>query len=230
MHVTQPFTCAYLANKSTRLMMLVEPFQNANTYYPILLQNGFRRSGEQIYRPDCEQCQECQSLRINVSEFILSRSQKRLLNKNQHFKVKISKKNKPEYFSLYQRYIDTIHKDGDMYPATYEQYSGFLASVWCDMIFIEIYDDKKLIAVSVTDKIGTLPNSAWSAVYCFYDPLYQSVSLGKFAILKQLALAKDLNIEYLYLGYYIKNCQKMNYKTQFNPHQRFINGLWLSFD
>ncbi|WP_413701519.1 hypothetical protein ACLKMH_07855 [Psychromonas sp. KJ10-10] len=96
-------------------------------------------------------------------------------------------------------------------------------------LFIEIYDQVKLIAVSITDQLLTKEDKAWSAFYCFYDPDYQTNSLGKFAVLTQLRLAKEQGIDYLYLGYYIESCQKMNYKTQFNPHQRFINGQWENF-
>jgi arginine-tRNA-protein transferase len=215
-----------LDNEQETLIMLIDPEKNAKTHYPVLLANGFRRSGNQVYRPHCENCNACESLRIRVIDFFRSRSQKRLMNKNRFFEIKVAYTPSETYFALYQRYINTVHHDGPMYPATKAQYDDFIDSHWNQPLFIEIYDKNKLIAVSITDQVQTLDSKAWSAFYCFYDPDYHINSLGKFAILIQLKLALENNIDYLYLGYYIKLCQKMNYKTQFNPHQRFIDGRW----
>ncbi len=210
--------------------MLIDPQLNARSFYPTLLANGFRRSGEQVYRPHCEHCQACQSQRISIADFKKSRSQKRLLNKNKNLQLKISHSVKEEYFNLYQRYIHQTHSDGPMFPASKDQYEDFIKSSWNECIFIEIYDQHKLVSVSVTDVIKHPASTAWSAFYCFYDPDYRDSSLGTFAVLKQLDLAGKHDIDWLYLGYYIENCQKMNYKTQFNPHQRFIDGQWFDFD
>ena len=227
--ITKPFACSYLQDKQETLIMLIEPELNAKTHYPTLLANGFRRSGDQVYRPHCEQCQACQSLRIPVKNFIKSRSQKRLLNKNSAFIIKLARNVSENYFQLYQRYIDTVHHDGPMFPATKAQYHDFINSSWNSPLFIEIYDQQKLIAVSITDQLVTSTTRAWSAFYCFYDPDYHANSLGKFAVLTQLKLAVEHNIDFLYLGYYIEICKKMNYKTQFNPHQRFIEDEWKNF-
>lgn len=227
--ITKAFPCSYLAEHKERLIMLVEPQLNAHSFYPSLLAQGFRRSGEQVYRPHCEHCQACQSLRISVEQFKKSRSQKRLINKNKNFRVEVSSSSKDKYFNLYQRYIDQVHCDGPMFPTSIEQYDEFIKSTWNNAVFIEIYDQQKLIAVSVTDQVISKQTRAWSAFYCFYDPDYRSYSLGKFAILNQLKLAKEFAIDWLYLGYYIENCQKMNYKIEFTPHQRFINEQWQSF-
>jgi len=228
--ISKAFPCSYLADQQEQLLVLIDPQINARHFYPTLLANGFRRSGEQVYRPHCSQCQACQSLRIATKHFKLSSSQKRILHKNRQFKVKISKTIKAQYFNLYQSYIDTIHSDGPMFPASNKQYEGFIESTWNDTLFIEIYDQDKLICVSVTDQVNSEENRAWSAFYCFYDPHYRANSLGTFAILSQLNLAKELDIDWLYMGYYIEKCHKMNYKTQFNPHQRFIDGLWFDFN
>ena len=228
--LTKDFPCSYLEGQQERLIMLIEPQINASSFYGTLLENGFRRSGEQVYRPHCQNCHACHSLRIATDNFKKSRSQKRLFNKNKHLRTKISKQVKDEYFALYQSYINQVHQDGPMYPAVAKQYEEFILSSWHQSLFIEIYDQDKLIAVSVTDQLESADDKIWSAFYCFYDPDYLHCSLGKYALLQQLALAKQFDVKWLYLGYYIKECQKMNYKNQFNPHQRFINGQWLDFD
>lgn len=228
--LTATFPCSYLDDKKEQLIMLIDPEVHARQHYPALMSIGFRRSGEQVYRPQCPECNGCESLRINSDTFTLSKSQKRLLNKNKHFTTIKSTIAKANYYLLYERYINEIHKDGVMYPASQDQFESFLACSWGEIIFIEIYDDDKLISVSVTDQLCTKVSTAWSAFYCFYDPDYRDHSLGKYAVLQQLSLTKQHKIEFLYLGYYIQNCQKMNYKNQFNPHQRFINQQWESFD
>jgi arginyl-tRNA--protein-N-Asp/Glu arginylyltransferase len=210
--------------------MLIEPQTNARHFYPLLLENGFRRSGEQVYRPHCPDCQACQSLRIPVKLFKTSRSQKRLVNKNRQFRIALSNTPKDEYFNLYQDYINQIHPDGSMFPPSSKQYDEFFKSSWNNPLFIEIYDQDKLISVSVTDQLSHQGVKTWSAFYCFYAPDYRAYSLGKYAVLTQLRLAKEFNIDWLYLGYYIENCRKMNYKTQFNPHQRLINNSWVRFN
>ncbi|MEI6896817.1 MAG: arginyltransferase [Psychromonas sp.] len=227
--MSKAFPCSYLTNKQETLIMLIEPEINAKSYYPVLIANGFRRSGDQVYRPHCLLCQACQSLRIPVQGFIKSRSQKRLVNKNKKFIIKMTDRASEHYFDLYQRYINKIHHDGPMFPTSKSQYNDFIQSQWNQALFIEIYDQEKLIAVSITDQLITPQSRAWSAFYCFYDPDYPLNSLGKFAVLVQLKLAIEHKIDYLYIGYYIEACKKMNYKTQFKPHQRFINNEWQRF-
>ncbi|MCG6199887.1 arginyltransferase [Psychromonas antarctica] len=228
--ISDAFPCSYLSDQQEQLLLLIDPQLNGRHFYPTLLANGFRRNGDQLYRPHCRLCQECQSLRTPVQQFKASRSQKRLNNKNKKFRVQISTNTSTQYFSLYQNYINKIHKDGPMFPASVEQYDDFINSTWNEPLFIEIYDQEKLISVSVTDQVKSKKNQSWSAFYCFYDPTYQHYSLGKFAILSQLKLAKKLGIDWLYLGYYIEKCQKMNYKTGFMPHQRFIGEQWFDFN
>ncbi|MEL0630243.1 arginyltransferase [Psychromonas aquatilis] len=228
--LTGRFPCSYLENEEEQLIMLMDPENNSQKNYAALIEIGFRRSGEQVYRPHCPTCEGCESLRINSERFVLSKSQKRLLNKNKHFTIVQSNKVKETYYPLYERYINQIYRDGVMYPASLEQFESFIRCSWVNIIFLEVYDGEKLISVSVTDQLLSETAQSWSAFYCFYDPDYQAHSLGKYAVLQQLQLAKKYNINYLYLGYYIQNCQKMNYKNQFNPHQRFIKQQWIDFD
>lgn len=225
--ITKPFPCSYLPVQEERIIVLIDSEINAPYFYPTLIANGFRRNGDQIYRPQCELCQACQSLRIPVRSFKASKSQKRIVNKNKHLSLQITKTPKTSYFDLYERYINTIHHDGPMFPATQAQYDSFLISNWNKPLYLEIYDQDKLIAVSLIDQVYTKQTRAWSAFYCFFDPDYRKNSIGKFAILSQLSLSAEHNIDWLYLGYQIDDCQKMNYKTEFKPHQRFKNDEWI---
>lgn len=194
-------------------------------HYETMLANGFRRSGEQIYRPHCPACIACQSLRLPVDRFRPSKSQRRLISKNKHLKSQLNREHKPEYYALYEKYINQRHSDGSMFPASREQYDGFLFCHWLEPLFIEFYDGDRLIAVAVTDEL----ESCWSALYTFYDPEYEKLSLGTWAILEQIRLSRQHKKLFLYLGYQIDRCAKMNYKQNFRPNERYTRDGWQLF-
>lgn len=223
--ITQVFQCAYLPDQQERLIVLAEQSAELQQPYEKLLNSGFRRSGEQIYRPHCINCQACQSLRIPVDAFKPSRSQKRIMNKNQDIKIVINRIEQDNYYPLYQRYINQRHHDGSMFPPNKEQYESFLTQDVAKQLFIELWLDNQLVTVAVTDEVS----NALSALYTFYAPELDERSLGTYAILCQIKQAKMLGKPYLYLGYQIDACSKMNYKAKYYPHQRFIDNKWLDF-
>jgi arginyl-tRNA--protein-N-Asp/Glu arginylyltransferase len=230
--VTSPFTCSYLPEQDERLLVFMSDTQPTIAEYDFLIGAGFRRSGIQVYRPHCGSCNACESIRLPVEMFTPSKSQKRVLKRNQDLTIRISNSDKPEYYPLYESYINQRHCDGSMYPATLEQYQGFVLSPWNNALFIEIYAtnehatnvhaNDELIGVAVTDNLV----SSLSALYTFFKPEEQQRSLGNFAILQQIELAKSLNKPFLYLGYQIDTCQKMSYKQNFLPHERFFDDKW----
>ena len=220
--ITDLFTCNYLPEQQEKLLVATDQRLHNSQGYNWLMQQGFRRSGNQVYRPHCPNCQACQSIRVLVEKFKPSKSQKRLLKKGESFTIKTSNTLRQNYYALYEQYINTIHRDGSMFPASPEQYQGFLRTEISEQRFVEIWHGDKLISVAVTDE---LPD-ALSAVYTFYHPDYRQYGLGVLSILKQIETTKSLNKPYLYLGYQIDDCQKMNYKNRFFPHQRYINNHW----
>ncbi len=220
--VTMPSPCSYLPEQQEQLLIYVNDNKPSINDYDLLINAGFRRSGTQVYRPHCSACHACESIRIPVAKFRASKSQKRLLKRNQDLTVKVSKHNQDYYYPLYETYINQRHADGSMYPASQEQYNGFILNPWHKALFIEMYAQDELIAVAVTD---LLPSSL-SALYTFFKPSEEKRSLGSFAILQQIALAQSINKAYLYLGYQIDACQKMAYKQNFLPHERFLDDKW----
>ncbi len=188
-----------------------------------LLALGFRRSGGTIYKPQCPQCNACQPIRLPVKLFIPSRRQKRTLKNNKDLIWKIVDKQAQYHYELYEHYINQRHHDGPMYPASEEQYQHFICSGWLDPIFIELWNDDKLIAVAVTD---ILPNSL-SAIYSFFAPEEHKRSLGSLLILIQCRLAKMMQKDFVYLGYQIEDSRKMNYKTDYTPYQILTTKGWL---
>ena len=220
--ITTAFTCSYLPEQKERLLVFMSDTQPTMLEYNYLISAGFRRSGTQVYRPHCGSCNACESIRLPVNTFAPSKSQKRIIKRNQDLTIRISHNDKPEYYPLYESYINQRHADGSMYPATLEQYQGFVLSPWNNALFIELHTDDELIGVAVTDKLV----SSLSALYTFFKPEEHQRSLGNFAILQQIELAKSLNKPFLYLGYQIDTCQKMSYKQNFLPHERFFGDKW----
>lgn len=223
--LTQEFDCSYLPNRQEQLLVILDPSCYSTDKFESLLGLGFRRGGNQIYRPHCPICSACNSVRVLAQDFIPSKSQKRKLNKAKNqFEVKYSTQERPEYYPLYSKYITMRHQDGSMYPPEKEQFQSFLLCSWLKITFIELWHQDTLAAVAVTDCM----NSSISAIYTFFDPDFEHYSLGSVMILEQLKFAKEQNKQYVYLGYQIDECDKMKYKTQFLPAQKQLNDEWVA--
>jgi arginyl-tRNA--protein-N-Asp/Glu arginylyltransferase len=226
-YATQPHTCSYLPEEQATTLFL-DPSQPMDVnVYADLSEMGFRRSGDHLYRPHCQRCTACVPARIPCAQFLPGRQQKRILKRNADLVVSLTTPTfTEEYFTLYQRYIIERHADGDMYPPSREQFATFLVR---DLPFSRFYEFRaagRLLAVAVTD---VLPNGL-SAVYTFYEPGEERRSLGRFAIMWQIGEALRLGLEAVYLGYWIKNCQKMSYKTQYRPIQLLIDQRWITLN
>jgi len=223
--LTQEFDCSYLPNRREQLLVILDPSCYSTDKFESLLGLGFRRSGNQIYRPHCPICSACSSVRVLAQEFMNSKSKKRKLNKAKtQFEIKYSTQERPEYYPLYSKYISMRHQDGSMYPPEKEQFQSFLLCSWLKIIFIELWHEDTLVAVAVTDCM----NNAISAIYTFFDPDFEHYSLGSVMILEQLKFAKEQNKQYVYLGYQIDECDKMKYKTQFLPAQKQLDDEWVA--
>lgn len=218
-----PHRCSYLPKEQSQEAFVL-PEDTNQPIYQRLIDYGFRRSGDLLYRPHCAHCQSCQSLRVDVQLFTPSRSQKRILNKNKDIIWLWAETLTDAHYQLYQRYQRGRHHGGEMEKQTQQDFLQFLSCDWNQPAILEGYLDGQLIAVAVMD---TFDQGA-SAVYSFFDPKLASRSLGKLLIMHQLEWLSQLGKAWLYLGYQIDQCQKMSYKRQFQPHQRFINGQWRS--
>lgn len=221
---TQPHPCSYLSGQEATTVFVDPEAKIDPRLYTQLSQLGFRRSGAHLYRPQCMRCQACVSCRIPVKLFKPNRTQRRCIQRNKDLSLHITDNiNTTEHYSLYARYIEGRHKDGDMYPPSEDQYRAFLTSEWGITQYIELRLKGRLVAVSVCDRL----EDGLSAVYTFYDPLEEHRGLGKYAILAQIEKTKAVNLDYVYLGYWIKDCDKMNYKTQYRPLELLVNRRWM---
>jgi arginine-tRNA-protein transferase len=162
-------------------------------------------------------------VRIPVNQFRLSRKQKRVLKLNQDLEIRqIPGRFDREHYELYESYIRSKHQDGDMYPPNPEQYASFLLSDWGCTVFFEFRLHGRLLAVAVSD----IMHNGVSAVYTFYDITETRRSLGVLAVIWQIQRAIELGLPAVYLGYWIKECQKMSYKTEYRPLEAFIDNHW----
>ena len=221
---TSEHPCSYISNQNATTVFLDPATKISQKLNSALTDKGFRRSGHLLYKPDCNSCKACIACRIPVKKFKSKSSFKRILKINQDIRVDVSSNlNLDESYALYESYINHRHLDGDMFPATEKQFSTFILENTDDTIFFKFFDKEKLIAVSVADIL----QDGLSAVYCFYDPIDKRRSLGTYAILYQIHRVLEQERLYLYLGYWIKNCRKMLYKTRFRPLEMLVNNKWV---
>ena len=214
-------TCSYLPEQQAR-SLYADPREDLDQETLTLLSmNGFRRSGRLLYRPDCPNCNACQSVRVIVSGVNLNRTQKRILKRNRDLRISVSTPDAYCY-TLFERYINSRHADGDMYPADQEQFRDFLLRDFGTTRFLLAHHQDRLIACMVFD----LLLDGVSSVYCFYDPDEEQRSPGTFMILTLNAIAQALHKPYNYLGYYVMGSRKMAYKQHFRPQEVWVDGRW----
>lgn len=229
-YATAPHPCSYLTDREATTLF-VEPDTELTAGDVVkLAESGFRRSGRYIYRPHCEQCNACISVRIPVHAFYPKRRQRRTIRRNQDITFKACTPVLDEtHYALYDRYIRSRHADGDMFPPSVSQYQSFLTADSPHAFFLEAYQGERLIAVTLFDEI---PGNGLSAIYTFFDPdpALASRSLGRMMVLQLVEVAKELELNYLYLGYWIRDCDKMAYKTEYRPIEMLINSRWIRAD
>jgi leucyl-tRNA---protein transferase len=223
LYLTLPRPCGYLPDK-TAVTVFADPLRRKDKeLYSVLCRQGFRRSGDVLYRPHCPHCRACISVRVPVANFSPSRTQRRIWHKNQDLQViPTAPVYNESHFQLYQRYIASRHQGAGMDNPEPADYLQFLTTQWSDTFFYEIRLDKQLIAVAVVDGV----EDGLSAVYTFFEPSLPQRSLGVYAVLWEIAETKRQGLKYLYLGYWIEECRKMSYKNQYQPLEGFIDGEW----
>jgi len=221
---TSPHPCSYKEGQLASTVFVDPELEIQQPLSSKLSEMGYRRSGAHMYRPDCDLCDACISCRVPVARFALKKAHRRIWNKNQDLEVEdCFELNCPDSYQLYKHYINTRHKDGDMYPSTPEQFQSFIQTKTADTRFLKFYLQQQLVAVAVIDVL----QHGLSAVYTFFEPDLAKRSLGIYVILWQLQLAQRMQVPYLFLGYWIKDCPKMQYKSNFRPIEMLVDGRWV---
>ncbi len=219
--------CSYLSQRKSGAIVVDPAHPKDAPLYSLLSQIGFRRNGAYIYRPHCENCQECIPVRIPAAEFRPRRIHRRVRTANRDLALRILPAAFDErHFALYRKYLRARHPTSSMNEGDAADYREFLFSPWCDTLLFEYSLDDEPVAVAVIDR---LPD-ALSCVYTFFDPEQGHRSPGSNAILQAIECARESSLAWVYLGYYIPASASMRYKGDWHPQERLIEGKWRRFD
>jgi leucyl-tRNA---protein transferase len=234
-YLTTPSPCPYLLGKEERKVFTHLVGKRAPDLNNVLTQGGFRRSQTIAYRPACEGCRACISVRVLVDEFRPSANMRRVLKANRDL-VGAPTPNRPtsDQYSLFRRYLDARHGAGGMVDMTVLDYAMMVEDSHVATQIIEYRrrgpdtaingrGHGPLIAASPTDVL----DDGLSMVYSYFDPEMAERSLGTFMILDQIARARALGLPYLYLGYWVAGSRKMDYKARFLPQERLMAPGWM---
>jgi arginine-tRNA-protein transferase len=222
-YLTAPYPCSYLQDQLARSQVATPSFLITTQVYSELVRRGFRRSGTFTYRPRCDDCRACVPVRVEVVAFAASRSQRRAVRRHRNMEVSLhALKDSAEHFGLYQRYQLARHRDDGMESDSPEQYRNFLLQSHVDSTLVEFREQGILRMISLIDIL----DDGLSSVYTFYDPDVAQASFGTYNVMWQIELCRKLELEYLYLGYWISASGKMAYKANFRPLQGLVDGEW----
>lgn len=245
--ITPPAPCPYLPGQVEQKVFTHLSGPQAETVHDKLAEIGFRRSQTIAYRPRCPSCSACHSVRVLTSQFVWSRSFRRIMAKNEDVLVRVCPAiATPEHYDLFSHYVLDRHEEGGMDEMTRDDFIGMVENTSIETRLIEYrvpWDaapsasgedkrplpadhkgnpDGRLIGLALCDRTG----DGWSMVYSCFDPTESPRSMGSFMILERIASAAQDDIPFVYLGFQIDDCQKMSYKTRFTPQERLIDGQW----
>jgi arginine-tRNA-protein transferase len=227
-YLTAPSPCPYLGGKEERKVFTHLVGERAGELNNILTQGGFRRSQSIAYRPACEGCRCCVSVRVVAKEFDPTRSMRRIVNRNADMvgEMKVAVPTSEQY-SIFRAYLDSRHRDGGMADMTVLDYAMMVEDSHIETRIIE-YRRRvgrhagDLIAVALTDVLA----DGLSMVYSFFEPDDAARSLGTFMVLDHIARAQRMGLSYVYLGYWVRGSRKMDYKSRFLPQERLTPDGW----
>jgi leucyl-tRNA---protein transferase len=243
-YLTAPYPCSYLPDLQARSQVATPAMMISAPVYSELVQHGFRRSGTYTYRPHCDNCRACVPLRVLAKQFTANRSQRRAWKLHANLEATLHPlQDNAEYYDLYQRYQRARHKDGGMDNDDRESYQNFLLQSHVDSLLVEFREpfDRADGTTSHSTKPANgqvagyqdrqgLLSDGLSSVYTFYEPDLPRARLGVYNVLWQIELCRRLDLDFVYLGYWIKNSPKMAYKTQYQPAQGLLDGTWRALD
>ncbi len=229
-YVTAPQPCPYLDGRMERKLFTALQGDQAQRLNDTLSKQGFRRSQNVLYRPSCAECSACISARIRVADFTPSRTQKRIMKAASHLRRNATSPWATEdQFALFRRYLDARHADGGMADMDVFEFAAMIEETPIKSRVIEYTrpagpdeSGRPLAVVALTDVF----DDGLSMVYSFYDPDLTNLSLGTFAILDHIEIAREAGLPFVYLGYWVPGSRKMGYKAGFSGVEIYKGGVW----
>ena len=234
-YLTAPSPCPYLPGREERKVFTHLVGERAAELNDLLTHGGFRRSQSIAYRPACEHCRACVSVRVVAEDFRPTRSMRRILDRNRDLvgEMRVSVPTAEQY-SVFRSYLDARHRDGGMADMTVLDYAIMVEDSHVETRVVEYRrcqrdesavprrGNGQLLAVALTDVLS----DGLSMVYSFFDSDEASRSLGTFMILDHIARAREMRLAYVYLGYWVEGSRKMGYKGRFLPQERLTPHGW----
>jgi arginine-tRNA-protein transferase len=237
-YLTAPSPCPYLPGREERKVFTHLVGDRAPGLNDLLTHGGFRRSQSIAYRPACETCRACVSVRVIVDHFKPSRGMRRVRAENSDVigEMRVQAPSSEQY-SLFRAYLDNRHRDGGMADMTVLDYAMMVEDSHVKTRLVEYRKrgpdssingrgSGSLLAVALTDVLS----DGLSMVYSFFDPEESARSLGTYMILDHIERARKINLPYVYLGYWVRGSGKMDYKARFLPQERLLPDGWTRFD
>jgi arginyl-tRNA--protein-N-Asp/Glu arginylyltransferase len=227
-YVTAPQPCPYLDGRMERKLFTSLQGDGAERLNDSLSKQGFRRSQNVIYRPSCADCSACLSARIRVADFKPNRSQRKILARASGLqRGATSAWATEEQYDLFRRYLGARHADGGMADMDAFEFAAMIEETPIRTRVVQYHKPGEnnaadLVAVTLTDVF----DDGLSMVYSFYDPELDWMSLGTYAILDHVALAREAGLPYVYLGYWVPGSRKMGYNSALSGIEVFKGGVW----
>ena len=235
--LTAPSPCPYIEGQLERKVFTHLVGGRAPELNDLLTQGGFRRSQNIAYRPACETCRACVSVRILAQEFEPTKNMRRVAQRNDDL-IGAMHDAEPttEQYSLFRAYLDSRHRKGGMSDMTVLDYAMMVEDSHVETKVIEYRrrgpdsfvtgrGEGPLAAVALTDRMG----DGLSMVYSFFDPALADRSLGTFMILDHIERARTAGLPHVYLGYWVHGSRKMAYKVRFQPQEHLGPKGWERF-
>ena len=231
-YLTAPQPCAYLKGREERKVFTTLSGNSAVSVNNALSHKGFRRSQSVIYRPACVGCSACMSIRVPVESFVPSRTQRKVIKRNQSLIRRPCEAWATEaQFALFRRYLSARHSDGGMADMDAFDYASMIDETPVNSTVVEYLEENpetgqtELVAACLNDILS----DGVSMVYSFFAPELAQRSLGAFIILDHINLARELGLSYVYLGYWVPGSEKMDYKVRYRPFELCDGSNWHRF-
>jgi len=229
-YVTAPQPCPYLDGRMERKLFTALQGDNATPLNDTLSKQGFRRSQNVLYRPSCAECSACMSARVRVADYEPTRSQKRIAKRNANLQRRATSPwATEEQYNLFRSYLDSRHAAGGMADMDMFEFAAMVEETPIRSRVIE-YNDTSIAAEDRTGPVAAcltdILEDGLSMVYSFFEPDLSRNSPGTYLIMDHIALARELSLPYVYLGYWVPGSPKMGYKANFAGVEVFSGGKW----